>query len=110
MWFVFPQLAGLGTSGPSRFYAIKNIGEAHAYLQHPILGPRLIECCEAVLTIRGRTAHDIFDTTDEMKLKSSMTLFASLAPDESIFHRVLDRYYVGERDTRTLRLLEEQKP
>jgi uncharacterized protein (DUF1810 family) len=109
MWFVFPQVAGLGTSGPARFYAIKSIGEAHAYLQHPILGPRLLECAETLLSIRGRTAREIFDYPDDMKLKSSMTLFATISSDESVFHRVLDHYYAGERDTRTLRLLEDQR-
>jgi uncharacterized protein (DUF1810 family) len=110
MWFVFPQFAGLGTSDPSRFYAIKSIGEARAYLEHPLLGPRLIECSEAVLSVHGRTARDIFDSPDDMKLKSCMTLFASISPDGSVFQRVLDQYFFGERDRRTPRLLEEQKP
>lgn len=109
MWFVFPQFAGLGTSYASRFYAIKSIGEARAYLQHPILGPRLNEFSEAVLAIRGRTAYDIFDSPDDMKLKSCMTLFASISSGGSVFHRVLDQYYAGERDSRTLRLLEDEK-
>jgi uncharacterized protein (DUF1810 family) len=109
MWFVFPQIAGLGKSGPARLYAIKSMDEARAYLQHPILGPRLIECSEAVLSIRGRTALDIFDSPDHMKLKSCMTLFASISSDGSVFHRVLDHYYAGERDAHTLLLLEEQK-
>lgn len=110
MWFAFPQFAGLGASEASRVYAIKSIGEAHAYLQHPILGPRLIECSEAVLSIRGRSARDIFGSPDDMKLKSCMTLFASISSGGSVFDRVLDHYYASERDSRTLRLLEEQKP
>jgi len=109
MWFVFPQFAGLGLSETSLFYAIKSIAEARAYLRHPILGPRLIECAEAVLSVRGRSAHDIFGSPDDMKLKSCMTLFANISSSQSVFEKVLDRYYQGERDTRTLELLEEQK-
>jgi uncharacterized protein (DUF1810 family) len=109
MWFVFPQFAGLGTSEASRLYAIKSIAEAHAYLQHPILGPRLMECAEAVLSIPGRSVRDIFGSPDDMKLKSCMTLFASISSAESVFDKVLDYYYNGERDSRTLRLLEQQK-
>ena len=108
MWFVFPQFAGLGTSEMSQFYAIKSIGEAHAYLEHPILGPRLIECGETLLSIKGRSAHEIFGSPDDMKLKSCMTLFASISPVGSVFEKVLDHYYNGERDDRTLRLIKEQ--
>ena len=109
MWFVFPQLAGLGISETSRFYAIKDIAEARAYLQHPILGPRLTECAEALLPIRGRSAHDIFGSPDDMKLKSCMTLFAHISSSESVFVKVLDHYYGGERDRKTLKRLDEQK-
>jgi uncharacterized protein (DUF1810 family) len=105
MWFVFPQLAGLGMSETSRFYAIANIDEATAYLRHAILGPRLIECAELVLSIHGRSAHDIFDSPDDMKLKSCMTLFAEVSPGEPVFDRVLAYYFAGERDSRTLQLL-----
>ena len=109
MWFIFPQLAGLGTSETSRFYAIRNVDEANAYLRHPTLGPRLIECTEAVLSIHGPSAADIFGSTDEMKLKSCMTLFASISSAGSAFERVLDFYFDGERDSRTLQLLEAVK-
>jgi uncharacterized protein (DUF1810 family) len=110
MWFVFPQLAGLGLSDVSRFYAIRNMDEANAYLRHPILGPRLIECTEVVLSIHGRSAHDIFGSPDDMKLKSCMTLFASTSAGGTVFDRVLDHYFEGERDARTLQLLKSQKP
>ena len=106
MWFIFPQIAGLGFSNTTQFYAIKSIDEARAYLQHPILGARLVECCEALLSLRGRSAHDVLGSPDDMKLKSSMTLFASISPKESAFERVLDRYYDGERDSKTLDLLD----
>ena len=102
MWFIFPQFAGLGTSETSRFYAIKSIDEAREYLQHPLLGPRLIECAEAVLSNSGVSARDIFGSPDDMKLKSCMTLFEYISSSNSIFEKVLDQFYGGERDTRTL--------
>ena len=105
MWFIFPQFAGLGTSETSRFYAIKNIDEAREYLRHPLLGPRFIECAEAVLSNRGVSAHDIFGSPDDMKLKSCMTLFAHISSGNSAFEKVLDQFYGGERDTRTLAAL-----
>ena len=105
MWFIFPQNAGLGTSETSRLFAIKDIAEARDYLRHPILGPRLIECSEILLSIDGRSVRDIFGSPDDMKLKSCMTLFATISPRESIFEKVLDHFYGGERDNRTLELL-----
>ncbi len=105
MWYVFPQIEGLGLSATSRRYAIKSIDEARAYLAHPILGPRLVACVEALLEIRNRSAHDIFGTPDDMKLRSCATLFERVAPPGSVFARVLDRYFQGERDPATLRLL-----
>ena len=107
MWFVFPQIAGLGFSSTTQFYAIKSIDEARAYLHHPILGPRLIECCETLLSVQGRSAHDIFGSPDDMKLKSSMTLFECVSPRGSVFEKVLDRYFAGERDNKTRKLLGE---
>lgn len=104
MWYVFPQVAGLGHSDTARHFAIRSIAEAEAYLAHPVLGPRLVECCEAVLAVDGKTAHDIFDTPDDLKLRSSVTLFAAVAPG-GVFARVLDKYFAGEPDTRTLRLI-----
>src|SRR5205814_5759345 len=106
MWFIFPQFAGLGTSETSRFYAIKSIDEAREYLGHPLLGPRLIECAEAVLSNLGVSARDIFGSPDDMKLKSCMTLFA-LVSSSPVFDKVLDRFYGGERDTKTLSALTE---
>jgi uncharacterized protein (DUF1810 family) len=106
MWYVFPQLHGLGSSPTSRRYAIKSAAEAEAYLRHPVLGPRLVECCEAAAGIEGRSALDVFGAPDDMKLRSCATLFATVSAPGSVFERVLDRYFGGERDARTLRLLE----
>ena len=105
MWFVFPQLAGLGRSPTARHYAIASPDEARAYLAHPVLGPRLVECAQAVLDVPDRSAHEIFGSPDDLKLRSSMTLFARVAPADSVFERVLDRYYAGEHDPKTLDLL-----
>ncbi len=105
MWFVFPQLVGLGHSAMSIHYAIRGLDEARAYLAHPVLGPRLIECCHAVLTVPDRSAHDIFGSPDDMKLRSCATLFAEVSPQGSVFERVLDRYFNGERDTATIALI-----
>jgi uncharacterized protein (DUF1810 family) len=105
MWFVFPQLAGLGRSGTARFYAIRSLDEAEAYLAHPVLGERLRESSGVVAGLRGRTAEDIFGGIDAVKLRSSMTLFARAAPGERVFTDVLDRYFGGEPDSVTERLL-----
>ena len=101
MWFVFPQIAGLGQSATARRYAISSLSEARAYLEHPVLGPRLLEATRAVDALTGRTAPEVFGETDAMKLRSSMTLFAHAAPDEPLFQRVLDRWYGGARDEAT---------
>jgi uncharacterized protein (DUF1810 family) len=105
MWFIFPQYVGLGTSPTSQRYAIKSAAEAEAYLKDPVIGQRLIECAEAVLRVEGRSAHEIFGSPDDVKLKSSATLFAHVSPAGSVFERVLDKYFRGERDGKTLRLL-----
>jgi uncharacterized protein (DUF1810 family) len=105
MWFIFPQFAGLGSSDTSRHFAIASVDEARAYLGHPILGPRLRQCADALLSVQGRTADEIFGETDAMKLRSSATLFASVSPADSPFHRVLDCYFDGEWDERTLQLI-----
>ena len=102
MWFIFPQLSGLGHSPTARLYAIKNLSEAHAFLNHPILGARLRECSEVLFRIQGRSANDIFGSPDDMKLKSSMTLFASVAGKETLFTAVLAKYFHGEPDILTL--------
>jgi len=105
MWFVFPQLAGLGRSAMSRTYAIASLAEAEAYLEHPILGPRLRECAGALLGVSGKSAAEILGGIDALKLHSSMTLFFRAAPKEPRFRQVLDRYYDGELDEATERRL-----
>ena len=105
MWFVFPQLAGLGFSHRARFYAITSLDGARAYIAHPPLGPRLVECTELVNAVEGRSAHDIFGSPDDLKFHSSMTLFALAAPDEVAFGTALDRCFGGRPDERTLDLL-----
>ena len=105
MWYVFPQLDGLGTSPTSKLYSIKSEDEARAYLEHPVLGPRLVECAEAILAVDGKSATAILGSPDDMKLKSCATLFARVSPPGSVFERVLDKFYDGERDPATLRLL-----
>lgn len=105
MWYVFPQLAGLGHSAMSYRYGIRSEDEARAYLAHPILGPRMSECAEAVLAIENRSARDIFGSPDDLKLKSCATLFAHVSPPGSVFERILDKYYSSERDANTLALI-----
>ena len=105
MWYVFPQLAGLGSSPTARQYAIRGLAEAEAYLRHPLLGPRLVEATEAALAVEGRSAREVFGSPDDLKLRSSATLFAQVSPDGSVFHRLLDRYFDGSPDPRTLALL-----
>jgi uncharacterized protein (DUF1810 family) len=107
MWFIFPQIAGLGHSPTSQHYAIKSSEEARQYLKHPVLGTRLLECAEAVLAVEGRSVSDIFGYPDDMKLMSSMTLFAAVEDNpDSVFIQVLEKYFQGKRDHRTLQLLE----
>jgi uncharacterized protein (DUF1810 family) len=105
MWYVFPQFTGLGSSPTSAHYAIKSREEAKQYLAHPVLGRRLIECAEAVLQIQDRSAHEIFGSPDDMKLRSSATLFASVSPEGSVFHRIIDKYFDGRPDVRTIKFL-----
>lgn len=105
MWFVFPQLAGLGYSATSRRYAIASLGEAAAYLDHPVLGPRLLECAGVVAGLSGRTAEQIFGSIDARKLHSSVTLFRRAAPEQEIFRQVLAEYFDGVPDPATEQLL-----
>lgn len=105
MWYIFPQIDGLGVSSTAKYYAIKSVAEAKAYLDHPILGPRLLECAEAVLGVEGRSTTAIFGTPDDLKLRSCATLFACVSPRDSVFDRLLTKYYRGERDGKTLQLL-----
>jgi len=105
MWFVFPQLAGLGSSPMARKYAIQNLDEAREYLKHPLLGARLRECAEAVVSVSGKSAHEIFGSPDDLKLRSCATLFAQISPEDSLFHRIIRQYYSSEPDEETIRLL-----
>ena len=105
MWFVFPQVAGLGSSPTARAYAVSGLDEARAYLAHPVLGPRLREAAELAAAVPAGTASEVFGYPDDLKLRSSMTLFARAAPDETVFADVLDRYFDGAPDPRTLELL-----
>jgi len=109
MWFIFPQLAGLGSSAMAQHYAISCLAEARAYLAHPVLGARLRECSALVLAVQGATVHGIFGSPDNMKFHSSMTLFAQAAPDEALFRACLDKYFGGVPDQATLDLLHKEK-
>ena len=109
MWFVFPQVEGLGSSATARHYAIRSLDEARAYLAHPVLGARLRECAARVAGIAGRTAQQIFGSPDDLKLCSSMTLFEHVAGGGTVFSRVIERFYGGERDARTLAILAEMQ-
>ncbi len=105
MWYIFPQIDGLGHSPTTRQYSIKSLEEARQYLAHPVLGARLVECAEAVLAVSGLSAADIFGHPDDWKLQSSMTLFELVSGPGSAFERVLDKYYQGKRDARTLQIV-----
>jgi uncharacterized protein (DUF1810 family) len=105
MWYVFPQLAGLGRSAMSERYAIASLAEAEAYLEHPLLGPRLIECVTAVLELNGLSAYEIFGSPDDLKLHSCATLFARASPPGSQFSRLLAKYFGGREDEQTARML-----
>ena len=107
MWFVFPQIDGLGYSEISKRYGIKSMAEAEAYLQHPLLGVRLLQISEALLQLGSSDAYQIFGSPDDLKLKSSMTLFSSLPNAPVIFRKVLDKFFAGAKDPKTLRLLEQ---
>jgi uncharacterized protein (DUF1810 family) len=101
MWFIFPQIEGLGCSATARYYSIKSQEEARAYLKHPILGARLSQCAEALLAIEAKSALEIFGFPDDLKLNSSMTLFACITGSTSVFVRVLEKYFDGKRDKKT---------
>jgi uncharacterized protein (DUF1810 family) len=105
MWFVFPQLKELGRSATARQYGIASRAEAAAYWAHPVLGPRLKECSDLVLAVQGRTALQIMGSPDDLKLRSCMTLFAEVAPQEPVFRRVIEKYYGGVPDGKTVALL-----
>ncbi len=105
MWFVFPQLQGLGRSGNATLYGIRGADEASAYLAHPLLGPRLVECCALLLNATGVSAQDVFGAVDAMKLRSCLTLFDAMSLQTPAFRQCLDRYFDGGRDPLTLALL-----
>jgi uncharacterized protein (DUF1810 family) len=106
MWYIFPQIEGLGHSHIAQKFAIRNINEAKAYLVHPVLGARLIECCKVLLNPDSNyTASEIFGFPDDLKLKSSITLFASISEEYSVFHQVVNQYFDGEFDSKTINIL-----
>ena len=105
MWYIFPQLRGLGQSEKSYYYGISGPDEAREYLAHPVLGVRLIECCKALLTHKDKTAEDVFGVIDDMKLQSSMTLFALVSENDSVFHKVLEQFFDGVKDVETLNII-----
>jgi uncharacterized protein (DUF1810 family) len=105
MWFIFPQVEGLGRSAMAEKYAIGSLGEAHAYLEHPVLGPRLRECAAAVAGVEALSAAEILGAVDALKLRSSMTLFLGAHPEEGVFLQVIEKYFGGEYDDSTDRLL-----
>ena len=105
MWFIFPQISGLGTSLMAEKYAIRSAEEAATYLADPILSSRLLRCVEAILSVKGRTAHEILGSPDDLKLRSSMTLFAAISDHDSPFHQVIERFYEGKFDGRTMAIL-----
>jgi len=107
MWYIFPQIQGLGSSSTARRFAIRNRAEAEAYLAHPVLGPRLIACCEAVLAHPHRSATDIFGHPDDLKFRSCLTLFQAVDPENPVFTRALEAFYGGEPDRLTLEILGE---
>jgi uncharacterized protein (DUF1810 family) len=109
MWFIFPQVAGLGQSPTSRAYAIQSLDEARAYLAHPVLGSRLRECCQVLMNLRAKSANDIFGSIDAMKLRSCLTLFAEAAPEEVLFYNLLEKYFDGDTDEATLEVLSNQE-
>jgi uncharacterized protein (DUF1810 family) len=105
IWYIFPQLKGLGFSSTSEYYGINGLSEAKSYMENEILRARLIEISEALLTLESSDAEDVMGYPDNLKLMSSMTLFAEAAPEEKVFQRVLDKFFGGKKDQRTLELI-----
>ena len=110
MWFIFPQIDGLGASSMSKRYAIRSVAEAKAYLAHPLLGPRLLESAEAVLAVETTSALELFGSPDDMKLRSCATLFASVSSEESVFRQLINKYFDGKPDDSTLQLIAKKEP
>lgn len=109
MWYIFPQIHGLGFSETSKFYALKSVDEAKEYLSHPVLGKRLIDISQSLLGLSTDNAHSIFGSPDDVKLKSSMTLFASLPNADQVFQSVLEKFFYGEKDDKTLKIINEEE-
>lgn len=109
MWFVFPQIDGLGTSPTAKYYAMSGAAEASKYLEHPVLGKRLIDCTKAMIALEGKSAAEILGTPDDLKFCSCMTLFETVAGPESVFAIALDKYFAGRRDRLTLTLLRQTR-
>ncbi len=110
MWFIFPQLKGLGRTDTARHFGIASVQEAQAYLDHAVLGPRLLECARLALQIEGRSAHQIFSSPDDLKFRSCLSLFAVAAPEDKLFQDALDKFYAGEPDPLTTAALGISKP
>lgn len=108
MWYIFPQIQGLGFSATSKLYAIRNLQEAQEYLIHPLLGKRLKEITDALINLPSNNAHEIFGSPDDVKLKSSMTLFASLPDADPVFESALKRFFKGEKDAKTLSIIKDE--
>ena len=108
MWYIFPQIQGLGFSATSKLYAIRNLQEAQAYLNHPLLGKRLKEITDALINLPSNNAHEIFGSPDDVKLKSSMTLFASLPDADPVFESALKKFFKGEKDAKTLSIIKDE--
>ena len=108
MWYIFPQIQGLGFSATSKLYAIRNLQEAQAYLNHPLLGKRLKEITDALINLPSNNAHEIFGSPDDVKLRSSMTLFASLPDADPVFESALKKFFKGEKDAKTLSIIKDE--
>jgi uncharacterized protein (DUF1810 family) len=109
MWYIFPQIHGLGFSETSKLYAIKSLDEAKEFLNHPVLGKRLMEISKALLDLSSNDAHAVFGSPDDIKLKSSMTLFASLSNTDPVFQSVLEKFFDGGKDDKTLKIISEER-
>jgi uncharacterized protein (DUF1810 family) len=107
MWYIFPQIQGLGFSETSKFYAIKDVSEAEEFLKHPVLGSRLIEICNELIKLNSNNANQVFGSPDDMKLKSCMTLFASLSNTNPVFQAVLEKFFKGEKDQKTVQIIKK---
>jgi len=105
MWYIFPQIQGLGFSETSRYYAMRDLTEAQEYLDHPVLGPRLIQICDELLKLKTNSASQVFGDPDDMKLRSSMTLFAAAKHTNTVFQQVLDKFFNGQQDNKTLQII-----